>query len=158
MKTIRLGVFETNSSSTHSFCVAKEHTTNYPNFVKFELDEFGWECCKYSSTQDKANYLYTGICCQEDDLRKVLLERLKTILENNNIQYEFEEERAESYFYVDHSLDLNLDFFSILESEDQVLSFLFDEKSFILTGNDNDYEDVEIGFTGYEYYEYYKGN
>ena len=61
MIKVRQGVFETNSSSTHSICIAQ--TTDYiiPDKVSFSVGEFGWEVDKLSSLSEKASYLYTAI-------------------------------------------------------------------------------------------------
>lgn len=45
MRQIRNGVFETNSSSTHSFCISKEPVKdeNIPNYLNIRTnEEFGW--------------------------------------------------------------------------------------------------------------------
>jgi hypothetical protein len=43
MKQIRKGVFETNSSSTHSICIAKDDGLTIPKSLHFDFGEFGWE-------------------------------------------------------------------------------------------------------------------
>lgn len=41
MYQIRKGVFETNSSSTHSICISKTPVKNLPEFVRFVPGEYG---------------------------------------------------------------------------------------------------------------------
>ena len=43
IKKIRQSVFETNSSSTHSICIATDTTIDFPKSLHFEFGEFGWE-------------------------------------------------------------------------------------------------------------------
>jgi hypothetical protein len=65
MLKIRQGVFETNSSSTHSICIAKKAELNIPKHVYFDFGEFGWECDTLRSLSKKASYLYTGLIANE---------------------------------------------------------------------------------------------
>ena len=58
MKQIRKGVFETNSSSTHSICIAKDAELTIPQSLHFSFGEFGWECDTLYSVSEKASYLY----------------------------------------------------------------------------------------------------
>ena len=61
MQKIRKNVFETNSSSTHSICIAKDMELIIPTSIHFEFGEFGWEVDTLSSVYEKASYLYTGL-------------------------------------------------------------------------------------------------
>ena len=89
MKVIRSGVFETNSSSTHSICITKNNILDdKQDFIKFTIGEFGWEHEKYTTHYEKAQYLYTAIL---DNERYDLIYKIKTILDSHNIKYEFEE-------------------------------------------------------------------
>jgi hypothetical protein len=59
--------------------------------------------------------------------------------------------------YVDHSDELDDFLGAVCNDENKLMSYLFSDMSFIITGNDNDDTDVEIKVT-YDYDEYYKGN
>ena len=54
-RQIRRGVFETNSSSTHSIAIPKRCTKT--NYMSFNIGEFGWGWDEV----DPADYLYTAI-------------------------------------------------------------------------------------------------
>jgi len=155
MKKIRKGVFETNSSSTHSICIAVDTELNIPKSIHFEFGEFGWEYDTLYSVSEKASYLYTAIVnYKEEDL-----ERFIKILENKNIEVT-KEERSGKYFdtgYIDHGYELNKFVNDLLADEDRLMNYLFSDLSFIITGNDNDDEDVSINIS-YPHIEYYKGN
>lgn len=59
MRTIRRGVFESNSSSTHSIAISKEKVPNVAGrHVYFGAGEYGWgqDC-----VGDTASYLHTAI-------------------------------------------------------------------------------------------------
>lgn len=148
MKQIRNGVFETNSSSTHSICITKGSYTlpNYP--ISFNIGEFGWE---FATLEDyeKYNYLYTALVSQERDSD---IELLKTILDKHKVDYVFAEpvyydydsgRRCLKEGYIDHCSDLSEFLDDVMSDEDKLLRYLFSSDSFIWTGNDNvyDYDD-----------------
>jgi len=161
-QSIRRNVFETNSSSTHSLCVTKNNILDQKQeSLNFSIGEFGWEHDTLRSSFEKASYLYTAILINE---KVELLDSVKVILENNNVEYEFEEPKYDGddeykylkYGYIDHGNELD-DFLGICNDEDKLMRFLFSSESFILTGNDNSGCDVDIN-VNYDHEEYYKGN
>lgn len=166
MKQIRNSVFETNSSSTHSICIAKDQSFTLPERIYFEFGEFGWECDTLQSTEQKASYLYTGMIA--NDMMDQFSSVVKT-LESKGIEVKAEEPiwKESSYTpgykyvdnggYVDHSDELAEFIKAVTEDEGKLLRYLFSPLSFIITGNDNDDEDVDIN-VDYEYDSYYKGN
>lgn len=165
-KTIREGVFETNSSSTHSICIAKNTELDIPKSIHFGFDEFGWQVDTLQSLDEKANYLYTGLIAngRNDDANKIF-----DILKSKNIDVTFDMALYDTSIhngteystpinagYVDHSGELNDFLDAVCEDEDKLIRYLFSDLSFVLTGNDNG-GDVEIKVS-YDYDEYYKGN
>lgn len=169
MKQIRVGVFETNSSSTHSICIATASEYSAKPKICFRYDKFGWERRTINSTDNKAAYLWTGITdCFYDDISKVeeMKSKIKDILESENIECEFAEYKISRYFdkdccdndgYVDHSESLVEFINEVMGDKSLLLSYLFSPDSFIITGNDNDGYDVEI-HVDYPHEEFYKGN
>jgi hypothetical protein len=160
-KKIRQGVFETNSSSTHSICIAKDVQPELPKSLHFEFGEFGWEVDTLDSVHQKASYLYTGL---HDNERKEDIEKMMTTLRAKGIEvtkedalYAEGEKWARNGGYVDHSNELNGFLDAVLADEKALINFLFSPLSFILTGNDNDDIDVDIA-VDYPHDEYYKGN
>ncbi len=158
---IRRSVFETNSSSTHSICVTKNNVLDQlQDKIVFTIGGFGWEWEIYYTPTEKASYLYTAILVEESN---DLIDKIKSILDANNIKYEFETPKYSTgeykYLekgYVDHSNELG-DFLTICDDEDKLMRYLFSSESFILTGNDNDDGDVDIN-VDYDHDEFYKGN
>lgn len=171
-KQIRQGVFETNSSSTHSICIAKDAQLELPKELHFEFGQFGWEESTLDSLQEKASYLYTGLIANErhDDVAKMI-----QILKDKGIEVTAEEPEyenksytnsegklveyrsADNIGYVDHSDDMTEFLNAVMEDEGKLMRFLFTPLSFIKTGNDNDESDINFS-VNYEYDEYYKGN
>lgn len=110
------------------------------------------------------------------------IQRVKDILDRHNIKYEFEYgtviEKTSTYEdetftyneyvnqygdvdngYIDHVSECE-DFINFVTSKDEyLLNFLFSDKSYIVTGNDNTYDDEELECPDFgEAYEFYKGN
>jgi hypothetical protein len=167
MKQIRRGVFETNSSSTHSICLTdRDDLLVIPKVIHFGLDEFGWEHETYHDMTTKAAYLYTAIMTNGVE---GYLDNIKEILDKNGILYTFDEPKyykGQDYQWlengsIDHSCDFSDAFFNdICTNEANLLRYLFSEESFVITGNDNQdsyrvRDDVKVS---YPHREYYKGN
>lgn len=163
MKKIRKGVFETNSSSTHSICIAKNVDLTIPKSIHFQTGDYGWENDTLSSIQEKASYLYTGL------INNYMIDEFNYIVEvlkNKNIDVTYDEivyktDDWGTYYVnggsIDHGYELKKFLVDISSSEDKILNFLFSPLSFIITGNDNDEVDTDIN-VNYEHDEYYKGN
>lgn len=157
-KNIRQGVFETNSSSTHSICIAVNPTLEPPDTMEFRFGEFGWEVDTLSSLVEKANYLYTGLYAND---RKDDIGKIGEILSAKGINATFQEPSGNDEYYetgyVDHSNELTDFLDEVTSNEGALMSYLFSPLSFILTGNDNDECDVGIDVP-YEHKSFYKGN
>jgi hypothetical protein len=156
---IRRGVFETNSSSTHSICISKDGDYRLPISIEFVTGEFGWEVSELRSIEEKASYLYTGMLTSQ---RFDQLERLKTALADASVaatfqEYVIDEDGLLDDGYIDHDCDLT-DFLDAVTGKDELFRYLFSDRSFILTGNDNggdNYPDPSVGKT---HDVYFKGN
>lgn len=138
MRQIRNNVFETNSSSIHSIAISKEPVAGFPNVIYFHLGEFGW---KFEEV-DPADYLYTAIMYMYDGKdKKEKLDKLKSILDSHNIEYEFERPNPDNDMccmngYIDHVEDLD-DFINAVLSEEDMLMRLLFGNSHVFTGHDN---------------------
>ncbi len=174
-RQIRQGVFETNSSSTHSICIATETEYDIPKRVEFGFGEFGWAIDKLSDRKERADYLYTCISYVNDinQIQEYLDFIYKTLRKHGvdeiyfdsfalNVYAGWSEDvelaiSSPNYTYVDHG-GYALEFVdAVCTNEKLLLDYLFSDKSFILTGNDNDDEDVDIRVE-YPHEEFYKGN
>ena len=155
MKTkIRKGIFETNSSSTHSIVIGNNNEdikSMLPSEIHFGSGEFGWAVDSYTDTQNKANYLWTGIV--NNSMVDEYCPKIEETLNKYGIECTFEEteKKKNSYDgklydqfvnnkwgYIDHSGDL-IDFIEIVcNDEILLLNYLFSNESCVATGNDND--------------------
>jgi hypothetical protein len=130
---IRSGVWETNSSSSHSVSIADETKqfvldTLYPNdegVIVIEGDEFGWDWFKHNDAATKASY--AAIQFQYDDttldlIREIIMEQTGA----DDVTFNLDSG------YIDH------DSRGILSSSKEDLrNFIFNKNSWLFGGNDN---------------------
>ena len=170
MVKIRKGMFETNSSSTHTIIVT-DQKTEPGNLVDFAIGEFGWEFSRLDTINEKASYLYTMACEMLDrdvyqDLYEILV---KYGVECScSVPAEFAKSSWGEYLdngYVDHASDGDAKEFveRMLNHEHALIKYLFSDESFVVTGNDNSYEEQrewmdEQTDVDYPHETYYKGN
>lgn len=167
MRQERRGVFETNSSSTHSICITKDRRNKliYPSKLVFRCRDFNWEHLRLSSPEEKAAYLYASLLSlrSKKDAENAK-NKIYNMLGEVGVDCEFEQAK---YFgegwcgnaWVDHAgEDEHLDFVNrVLNNRGRLLRYLFSDHSFVLTGNDNEAHDVGV-YVDYSHEEYYKGN
>ena len=153
MRQIRYGVFESNSSSTHSIAIPKD--CDIVSYISFHIGEFGWGC----DEADSADYFYTAIYVTsntEDEVNEKIA-KLKNILDEHGIEYYFA--KAKTYIwhydydnkdylvlddgYIDHGEELKDFVDELLNDGDKLVRFL--SRGLVFTGNDNSTEE-EIGY------------
>lgn len=131
---IRKGVFETNSSSSHSVSIADETKqfvmdTIYPDqfgVVTINGDKFGWEWFKHNDALTKASYAAQQFSGDEDKLEK-LAEVIKEQTGADEVKFE-----DLDLGYVDH------DSYGIVPTDKYSLrNFIFNKNSWLFGGNDN---------------------
>lgn len=153
MRKIRRNTFETNSSSTHAICIPRKGKLKY-NPVIFSIGEFGWEYDVYHDSNSKASYLYTAIySCDADSTKRDFILTIKNWLDEEEIKYTFNEVKYSKYHhlidgYIDHDENC-VEFLKTIFSDKNIfLTYLFDERAYVSTGNDNDsgYYIPEIGY------------
>lgn len=142
---IRNSVFETNSSSVHAMIISKEEVNPVNETVYFGIGEFGWLECEYYDTDDKASYFYTAACAVKGHDVK---DEIKALLEPYGIKCKFGETvfRSSSYYentyyldngYIDHDYECAEFVDALMNDSDMLVRFLFNDDSFVHTGNDN---------------------
>ena len=154
MFNIRQGVFETNSSSSHSLTLV-EGELGHPPFsrdqlrdgvLRIELGEYGWEWRRMYRPLNKASYLLTDMLCregyasnsdmQEGDIRNNAMKNpraaavIRVLEEESGCRVQLT-----GWGYVDHqSTGTSANAGS---TEEEIRNFLF-SPSYITTGNDNE--------------------
>lgn len=153
---IRLNVFETNSSSSHSLTVTAGDLVETPfdvdtlrrGVVEVGMSEYGWEWQRYYTARNKLSYLLTQVLryhgnvptgtnagvtkelCEEHDELAMMV---RVVKDYTGCDLHFV---ADSSGYIDHeSAGEGMELF---RSEDQLKQFLFSASSFVQTGNDNE--------------------
>lgn len=167
MRQERCGVFETNSSSTHSICITRNRRSKmiFPQKLFIQCRDFGWEERRLDTPEDKAAYLYAAILTFYDrnDV-EIAKNKIYSILGDVGVDCCFEQAKyyGKSTSWcenatIDHAYDGDLQKFveNALKSSTRLLRFLFSGDSFIITGNDNVGTDVNI-YADYRHEQYYK--
>ena len=148
-RQIRRSVYETNSSSTHAICIAKDGY-ELKDHIDFHTGEYGWECEEYGDLDNKASYLITAILSMDKEYADEKLTRLKDILDEYEITYTIPELNVKSYEYgkekhyyydigydyIDHAGELKSWLDDLLSDSHKLFRYLFGN-SIIITGNDN---------------------
>ena len=140
MKKIRKGIFETNSSSVHCICIAKGEIDplSIPKNISARFGEFGWESEYYCFDYEKLSYLCTMIF----EVSPSKFEKLCDILARNGVMLRDLKMTGDEFYplgYIDHGDDWVDVLDKLLDDEDLLLRFLFNDASYVETGNDNDY-------------------
>lgn len=152
MKQIRMGVFETNSSSTHSITISDEQTDalmdtlpmNESNEVVLTGGEFGWEEESYNDALTKANYLAVYIEQWAGDDSDRLKEMFERIIKEQTGCTEIVYGRVSRWGdsdpdlgYIDHQSVEGYALHWLFESGDDLRNFIFNPESILVTDNDN---------------------
>ena len=135
MINIRKGLFETNSSSSHSIVISEDTdgildtiTPDENGAITLIGGEFGWEWLRYNDALTKANYC--AVDCNNDQDR---LNRLAEVIKEHTGAREVIFELGKSY--IDHeSVGTTRD--ACIDKE-TLKNFIFNSKSWLFTGNDN---------------------
>lgn len=173
-KQIRSGVFETNSSSVHAICISTGGVLNIPEKINFYGGSYGWEYETLDTVNEKASYLYSCIASSVnsfDTLQQYIRFIVETLKEVGVKYIDFEPleihvgswgDDAELWFsgkddcYVDHGSATREFVEAVCTNKDYLLNYLFDYKSYVLTGNDN--EESPMILASYPHEEFYKYN
>lgn len=150
MKIIRNKIFETNSSSTHSFTLChRDIDFNLPRHICPSWEsEFGWSFETWKSAEEKLAYMLRcfvsrdGVEYSNDEEKylqnihntlKPYQERLKTLGITFDLPTLYEWDGG----YVDHGDEYAEDLQDFYDNDEELLKFLLNEESYIEGGNDN---------------------
>jgi hypothetical protein len=129
---IRTGVFETNSSSTHSISIDESvellDTLPVDDTGRITLTggEFGWGPSEHTDALTKANYIATDYSYSED--YSILTEVIKEQTGCTEVVYDMDK-----WCYIDHqSSGTGREL-----SKDELRQFIFNPKSTLYISNDN---------------------
>lgn len=133
-KLIRNGVFETNSSSSHSISVAKDNMdfvmdTIYPDqngVIKVFGEEFGWGWEKFNDSMTKLAYVFQD---QGSNCFDMIVEVVKE--QTGALEVVFDEAGG----YIDHDGCGTAS--EVCENKESLRQFIFNKNSWLFIGNDN---------------------
>jgi len=161
----RIGLPETNSSSSHSVSISMKGNLIKPGDPEFNIDirdeilyipgdiDFGWNYFKYNTPLEKLQYV-CGIFCGsiEDENNKKNIFKLKKILkkifEVKDVVFEWRQEyyqkissgkNPDDVYYASPGIDHNSSdiFEEITENTETIKNFILSRDSWLFGGNDN---------------------
>ena len=139
---IRRGVFETNSSSTHSISIASGAETldrlwvDDAGVCRIEPGEFSWEVEDYRDAATKASYAMVWAFQYGKPAHRTMLRNvIKENAEAKKVVFGMTDDEFSPRGYIDHqSQDVAEEAFA---SEETLRSFIFNMRSTLHTDNDN---------------------
>lgn len=153
MRKIRQGVFETNSSSTHSVSISKKNSSDFMDTslvpdedgnIVLTGGEFGWEVCSYNDAGTKANYLAVALIEYSNikkspgsEMYEMFLDVIKEQTGCKEVIMGFSTDwDADDYSYIDHGHEHGI-LEQVCADAETLRNFLFNTKSWLMTTNDN---------------------
>lgn len=167
-RTVRKNVFETNSSSVHTLILAHGDTNVMKVKLEFEPGEYGWGPETLTSCFERADYLWTFLYnAFEKDPEKMetIKGKIQKILGEYGIECVFNAPK-DWWCYIDHYTSWYNDspedsiFYKMLDDENTLIDYLFNDNTKIYIDNDNNYEAdrLNIKHPDCQYEEYVKRN
>lgn len=142
-KQIRQGVFETNSSSTHSVSIPEQINevftkntliTDKNNNIVLNGGQFGWEIEDYTDALTKANYL--AVAAWDENHLNLLKEVIKETTSCNEVIVNVNRDwNSDDTSYIDHQSSGTVDF--LFKSKEMLKDFIFNTQCILHTDNDN---------------------
>lgn len=126
--------------------------TLYPNsegVIVVSPDEFGWEFDSYNDAETKLSYcaLYARDWVGDDSSKylEILTSVVREQVGDVQVQYPLDRDKHGYYEngYIDHQSVENRDLDYLFTDPEQLRQFIFNPKSVLETGNDNDPRDYE---------------
>lgn len=146
----RNGVFETNSSSTHSITISAINSNDILDVLSLNEDgnvvlnggEFGWEYENYSDAETKASYMAIYASEWSGEKREEHIEIIKSVIKDqtgcNDVIFNFSSDyNGTNWSYIDHQSVEDRDYDYLFESPNQLKDFIFNKNSTLYTDNDN---------------------
>lgn len=149
MKVMREGVFETNSSSTHSICISDKQAVldtlpiDENGVLNVYPDEFGWGVEDYNNAPMKAAYCltwlkadgYENVCPRKND-EELFVKVLKDVTGAKTVRFiPASDGDFYPYGYIDHQSDGVCA--EAFKDYDTLKNFIFNPESVLYIDNDN---------------------
>lgn len=153
MINIRHGIFETNSSSTHSISIAEARPNEVYSVMLPDKNgnivltggEFGWEQETYNDAVTKANYMLVYADGWAGDNKEKFLVSLKEVIQEqtqcNEVIFQsekrYEWSETPDFGYIDHQSVESSDYDYVFADKEKLKQFIFNRNSTLTTDNDN---------------------
>lgn len=142
----------------HCICIAKGEIDplSIPTNISARFGEFGWESEYYWLDYEKLSYLCTMIF----EVNPSKFEMLCDILAKNGVMLRDIKMTGDEWHplgYIDHGSYWVDTLDKLMDDEDMLMRFLFNDKSYVETGNDND-DTIPEGEDKEKYDVFWKGN
>ena len=160
MRQVRIGVFETNSSSTHAICIDTDaNDLQIPYSIIITPDDYGWGWSLLDTPAKRASYYFSAIwekCvpygsdaskCKE--LSKHMNRVVDVLTKAGVTLIEFDMPSgkdlcawglsSDGFYYsvgVDHIEELE-EFLNAMKNDRTLIRFILGSGSYVVTGNDN---------------------
>lgn len=177
MRKVRRGCFETNSSSVHAICIATDGDVEKAREMIFSFGEYGWEENTLSLPQEKLSYALTALFNAYSEDYDYVVEKynlLKDWFKNEDIGVRncwdncpYDAVFGKNVFgfgecwhdcgSLDHADEAKEFVDYIFDSKENMFAFLFNEDSYVETGNDNSDYIPRVDVT-YPHATFWKGN
>jgi hypothetical protein len=143
-KLIRRGVFETNSSSTHSITIGSDtdllgFSPNTPdNGIEIRPDYFGWNHEIYRSVESRLSYILIYIRDWSGDKHEKFTQVLTNVVNDHTgaVYIKLIEDEEEDG-YIDHQSVEYQNYHYLFEDPSVLKTFLFSKDGYVETDNDN---------------------
>jgi hypothetical protein len=154
----RSGVFETNSSSTHSICIDRKSKNGFMDtslvpdengVVHLQGGEFGWSYERFHDAQSKASYVaiyldvWVNDLLQKEKMKNEFVELIKTQTGATEVSFDFsadydsESSLDKNWSYIDHQSVEDRDLDYLWDDLEDLRQFIFNPNSVLITDNDN---------------------
>lgn len=141
---IRHGVFETNSSSTHSIVVNRNGdyvglTPNDDNEIAVRPNDFGWATDTFEKPEEKLSYLliYIRDWIPVETLKLVYTKRLLDMVKEHTGATNIYLDGDDNDGYIDHQSVEHGELECYFSDPELMKDFVFGRGSYVETGNDN---------------------
>jgi len=142
---IRHGVFETNSSSSHSIVVDRNGdyvglTPDENNEIVIRPEDFGWNFDTYQNPEDKLAYLliYIRDWIPVETMKLIYTKRLCDMVEEHTGASNVYLSGENGDGYIDHQSVEGGQLEEYFQDQGLMKDFVFGRKSILETGHDND--------------------
>jgi hypothetical protein len=142
MKTlIRTGVFETNSSSTHSISINNDQgryesiTPDDDGVLRVFTGEFGWEEERYNDARTKLSYMMIYVRDWCGTMQEHFSNILKQVVKEHTLCEDVV--LMDKDGYIDHQSVEDNDYHYLFQDPLQLKNFIFNPGSTLTTDNDN---------------------